>query len=403
MSEKENTEQFSTFRFEDFIQNEYFVASVLHPDKESRIFWNSFEAGNYANIEDYLTAKEFIISLNHSQQLPEKDEIAGLWNNISRNRPSTKKIIYRYVAIAVGAAASVAACIALFFSLSGNRTGQDISTQEDILSIALNVAHPDRTSNEIQLVLSAENTVALEEDEAEIIYHQDGVSVSDAKIDNADISTYNQLIVPDGKRSVLTMSDSSKIWVNAGTRLVYPIAFPDNKREIYVEGEIFLNVIPDAQRPFTVRTSQANIKVLGTEFNVSTYGGEGNLAVALVTGAVDIRFGDRNFSLKPNDVYICQNGKNSVENNTDIYKYISWKDGLYIFTSERLDVITAHLTRYYGVNIECSETAAGMKCSGKLDLKGNNIESVLNGLAITVPIICTYEKDKVFISSKMDY
>ncbi|MFR8355571.1 MAG: FecR domain-containing protein [Parabacteroides sp.] len=53
------------------------------------------------------------------------------------------------------------------------------------------------------------------------------------------------------KRSFLELADGSKIWVNANTRVVYPVTFENKKREIYVDGEIYIEVFPDKERPFT--------------------------------------------------------------------------------------------------------------------------------------------------------
>ena len=74
---------------------------------------------------------------------------------------------------------------------------------------------------------------------------------------NVEIS-YNQLFVPLGKNSSITFADGTKVWVNAGTRLVYPTTFVKNQREIYVEGEVYLEVAPDKNRPFIVRTDNGN-------------------------------------------------------------------------------------------------------------------------------------------------
>lgn len=77
------------------------------------------------------------------------------------------------------------------------------------------------------------------------------------------------MVIPRGKRSVLTFSDGSKVWVNAGTRVIYPTEFEKDKREIYVDGEIYIEVARDEERPFYVRTKDMNVRVLGTKFNVT--------------------------------------------------------------------------------------------------------------------------------------
>ena len=393
MNKKDYIEQFC---FEDFIQNEYFITSVLQPNEKSEKFWKTFESKGHSNLEDYWLAKEFIVSLSHSPQIPQESEMTGLWNEISKSVCVKKRFLYRYI----GIAASVAACIAIFFLLTHRQNEQDALFQEQIFLFVENAAITVPESNEIQLVLSDKHTVAIKKDGAEITYSQDGITIGDAKVNDANISHFNQLIVPYGKRSVITLSDSSKIWVNAGTRLVYPVVFADEKREIYVEGEVFLEVTASAHRPFTVRTAQANITVLGTQFNVSTHGNNDELTVALVSGAVGVSSPKNEYVLKPNEVYTySKDGIETIDHKDDIYKYISWRDGLYIFQSERMEIIASRLSRYYGTQIKCHETAAGMKCTGKLDLT-EELETVLKGLSIAVPVKYSYKDDMVVIEAR---
>src|SRR5690606_13807238 len=85
-------------------------------------------------------------------------------------------------------------------------------------------------------------------------------------------SKQSTLIVPYGKRSTLTLSDGSKVWLNSGSVLECPAQFTGNNREVRLaSGEIYIEVAPDSQKPFHVSTSDFNVKVYGTKFNVSAY------------------------------------------------------------------------------------------------------------------------------------
>jgi ferric-dicitrate binding protein FerR (iron transport regulator) len=179
---------------------------------------------------------------------------------------------------------------------------------------------------------------------------------------------------------------------------VYPVAFQNDRREIFVEGEVFLHVAADAQRPFFVKTHQVDVQATGTEFNVKAHRDEDESTVVLVSGIVTVFSKNREHTLKPNDIYTYNNGQETVENGA-IYIYVSWKDGLYIFDSERLDVIAKHLSRYYGVEIKCSDAAADMRCTGKLDMK-EKFETVLEGMSYAVPIVCSYRNGGVYVSPK---
>ena len=91
------------------------------------------------------------------------------------------------------------------------------------------------------------------------------------------------MIVPKGRRaSHLVLEDGSKVWVNSGSTFRFPTTFEKNKREVYVDGEIYIEIAKDAERPFFVKTSEMSVRALGTRFNVMAYHDELAQSVVLV-------------------------------------------------------------------------------------------------------------------------
>jgi ferric-dicitrate binding protein FerR (iron transport regulator) len=208
---------------------------------------------------------------------------------------------------------------------------------------------------------------------------------------------YNQVIVPQGRHTSLTLSDGSKLWLNAASRVVYPPVFDGKQREIYLEGEAYLEVTPDANSPFTVKTKQMEIKVLGTSFNVSAYDDEASQTVVLVTGSVSVRTGeqaDRITEMTPNQLFRVS-GTETQLHSVKVENYISWKDGIYLYRDEKLSLILKRLSHYYGVTIHYAPEVGEMRFTGKLDLK-SDAERVLNGLSNTAPVRCRKENNETF-------
>ena len=102
---------------------------------------------------------------------------------------------------------------------------------------------------------------------AQVTYSATGqVQVNSNKLTEDDgKEAYNQIIVPKGKRSQIVLADNSKIWINSGSKVIYPRTFEGKYREIYVEGEVYLKVAHDTSKPFIVNTSGFEVSVLGTE------------------------------------------------------------------------------------------------------------------------------------------
>jgi Leucine-rich repeat (LRR) protein len=380
---------YSGFSFEDFLQDNFFVDSMKHPTDESLLFWKEFQEKNEGRLHHFNAARRFIED-TCKQQLSH-DEVAGIWTNIqTSNKPVIRLRLIRYAGIAV--TAGIVAVTFLFLIKKPNEKSEDI--------IAFVNEHRTQAApgSETRLILSDNKIVSLPEKESAITYDSTMISTSSEEISKKEVATFNQLIIPHGKRSILILDDGTKIWVNAGSKLVYPAEFEKEKREIYVDGEIFLDVAHDTLRPFIVHTNDISIQVVGTRFNVQAYASDARKQVALEQGIIKVLSGNNEILISPDKMYEYENGQGSVKD-VNIKKYTSWVDGLYLYESEQLEVILKRLSRYYGKEIIADQTSAKLKCSGKLDLK-NNLNDVLACITYTAPITYVYKDEKYLITYK---
>ena len=192
--------------------------------------------------------------------------------------------------------------------------------------------------------------------------------------------------VPTGTLTI-TFTDGSKIWVNSGSKVIYPAQFTTDSREIFIEGEIYLDIVHDEKRPFIVKTRKMEIRDLGTQFCVSAYNNDANSHVVLVKGKVEIETkGKRKNTLSPNQLFLYDNKKDKESvHQVNTQDYVAWKDGYYQFNHQKLDTVLEKLCKYYGIKIHWDEKVGELTCSGKLDLK-ENPEKVLNALQNAAPI-----------------
>ncbi len=217
-------------------------------------------------------------------------------------------------------------------------------------------------------------------------------------------SDLTELTVPYGQRSEVTLSDGTKVWASAGSRLSYPATFDKRTREIRVDGQIYLDVAADTDRPFIVRTDRADVKVLGTEFGITAYGEEARTDIVLVSGSLAVsnnRTGG-NTILRPDQMYVYDEA-DGTENVRDVDSSLHtlWLEGIYMFDRESFSDVLMRLSIYYGVEVDCEADAGKYLCSGKLNLNGG-FDAVLAGLAYVVPISYTKEDDvyKIRLSEK---
>ena len=165
---------------------------------------------------------------------------------------------------------------------------------------------------------------------------------------------YNKLTTPVGGEYSLVLSDGTKVFLNADSELKYPVEFSDGKRIVDLKGEAYFEVHKDSSRPFVVRMNGAEVTVLGTSFNVNTYGDDGQIYTTLVNGSVrvsSVKNGQAEV-LKPGmqSVMDVQSGQLTVRE-VDVEPYVAWREGRFVFRAMTLDLIMRQLQRWYDFEV----------------------------------------------------
>lgn len=164
---------------------------------------------------------------------------------------------------------------------------------------------------------------------------------------------YNTLTNPRGSKVIdITLADGSRVWLNAGTTLTYPVAFAGPDRKVSVNGEAYFEVAPDKMKPFLVNTGNAFVKVLGTHFNVMNYSGEPAIQTTLLEGSVQVIAGDKKMLLRPGQQSnLEKNGGLTLKDNVDVELVTAWKNGLQSFRHADLKTLMRRVERWYGIDV----------------------------------------------------
>ena len=179
-----------------------------------------------------------------------------------------------------------------------------------------------------------------------IVYEENGKGVVKEE--------YNKLVTPIGGEYRLTLSDGTKVFLNAASELKYPVEFMGDRRVVDLDGEAYFEVHKDNQRPFVVRTKGAEVCVLGTSFNVNTYGDDGRIYTTLVNGSVRV------LSVKNGQEKVLTPGMQGVMNmqtgqlmvrEVDVESYVAWREGRFVFRTMTLDLIMQQLQRWYDFEV----------------------------------------------------
>ena len=177
-----------------------------------------------------------------------------------------------------------------------------------------------------------------------------GGKLTYAKKEKVAELVYNELEVPVAGECSLVLDDGTQVWVNADSRLKYPVQFVGKERKVFLEGEAYFIVAKDSL-PFMVSTSRGDVRVLGTTFNVKSYDEEVAMQATLVEGKVLVAQGQKEMELAPGEQGTVTDAGIMAKRAVDVDEFVGWRKGIYVFKKQPLEDIMRDLSRWYGVSV----------------------------------------------------
>ncbi|MFC4874970.1 FecR family protein [Negadavirga shengliensis] len=293
--------RYSDYELEDFLLDDFFIQWVKRPDANNKHFWERWLQENPDRRNTVMEAVQIIRSVHYSNKIPFTDKMyIDIFENILRNEAihhkntaSTKRdmvlIFRKFAALLV-----VSFCLWVVYVAYFTRTPQVEET------------------NEIPVIIKS---------------------------------------VPAGKKSILTLADGSKVYLNSNSSIQYPKDFGKTEREVFLIGEAFFEIQKDLDKPFVVSSGNTKISVLGTTFNVNNTD-NGNVSVALVTGKIRVWDDNgNNVDVEPNEMLVLEKGGKYYKTGFEKNEIIGWKDKILFFKKDSLQKIKAKIEKWYGVNV----------------------------------------------------
>lgn len=174
--------------------------------------------------------------------------------------------------------------------------------------------------------------------------------------------------VPPGQRSLVTLDDGTKVWLNSQSTLSFPVSFNTDKRIVELNGEGYFDVAKNEDAPFIVKTSKYNIEVLGTSFNVLAYESNDLFETSLLNGSVMIKSVTNDsptIKLNPNEKITLIAGAlqmSRIEN----FNHFRWREGLICLDDERFEDLIKKFSLYFDIHIEIENPELkDYLCTGK--------------------------------------
>ncbi len=228
-----------------------------------------------------------------------------------------------------------------------------------------------------------------------------GLDYAEAKVQvQGEKPVYNTVSTPKGGFYLLALSDGSKVWVNAETKLRFPVKFVGEDRTVYLQGEAYFDVAYDAVRPFCVKTNcGVDVKVHGTEFNVNTYH-PGKVQTVLVSGVVGMQ-SEENLQekiLSPGQMAVYTEDDGNIKvSQVDIYNYVAWKDGEFVFERQTIEEIMNRLGRWYDIKVTyADESLKHHRFTGSIS-RYEEVEQVLRLIESAATLHFTIDRNHVHV------
>ncbi|WP_134090747.1 FecR domain-containing protein [Olivibacter sp. XZL3] len=255
--------------------------------------------------------------------------------------------------------------------------------------------------NQAQLLLSDGRTVELN-DQAMELHEKNGIVLSGATgelvysqaAQKGSQEIYNTVVVPKGGTYKITLSDGTRVWINASSSLRFPVNFAANERKIQLKGEAYFEVNKDHHNPFKIEMNGSDITVLGTSFNVAGYEPD-KTTTTLLNGAVKVSNRHSENILKPGQQAVVQ--ENDIKVGTaDLEKSVAWKDGYFMFSEDPIVPVLEQIARWYDLELAFIDKIPAMHIGGSVS-RSENLSEVLEMLKDVSGLAFQVEGKKLII------
>ncbi|MEO6133770.1 MAG: FecR domain-containing protein [Ginsengibacter sp.] len=329
----------------------------------------------------------------------------NIFNEIVIKAKPVQRKLWSQIAVAASVLLIVSSGIYfLYLNKTSKQATNDkivITTPLDVTAPAINRATIQLANGQIVYLDSTANGIVATQSNVQLKKLADGNITYNGSSTTPTVS-YNTLTNPRGSKVInITLNDGSRVWLNAGSSVTYPVAFAGRERKISIIGEAYFEVAHNAAMPFKVSKGNMEVTVLGTHFNVNAYDDESDIKVTLLEGSVKMSMLHGQWAmLKAGEQAVATDaGKLEIKNGVDMDMIMAWKNGEFQFgEATSIADIMKQIAKWYDLDIEYEGTVTGH--IGGVISRNVNLSQVLKMLEMTGAVKFNVEGRKVVVRTK---
>lgn len=356
---------------------------LMNPDHEAH--FNDFLDEVWDEI-----AQEDLIDINREKA----DILFGQITTAPQKSRSTRRLWPRLAA----AVLLISVSAGLFFYMGHNKKIIPLNAVEQA-----GTKGETSKSNQPTLTLADGSVISLSEAKAGVLVdgnklvYTDGSTVINGEPEEEDAEErYAELSTPAGAEYQIVLSDGTKVWLNASSKLRYPSRFSKKDRIVELEGEGYFDVSKSKDHPFIVRSKGQEVKVLGTQFNIAAYEDDDVIKTTLVHGSVQVNKTEgknqlTSLVLTPGEQSTLRSDSRIIEvNEVNVNEVTDWKEGLFLFNNEPIKSIMKRVARWYNVDVVYRGNMDNIRFVGSYS-RSKNLKNLLKNIELTGKVVFKIE------------
>ncbi len=379
-------QNYESYSAKQFLDDASFIQWVKGTNPYLNMFWNDWIKSQPRNLEEMKAAEKQLRAILTAKQIKAGEEDAEeVWGRIDNSILKASPSKVRRMPQRWWAAAAIFLLLAAgsYFFINKEHSKKEVAAVKK--NVLINDVSPGGNkailtlANGATIILdNAKNGALTQQGNSKVVKLDDGKLAYNSNGTNSPASVeYNTVSTPRGGQYQLTLSDGSKVWLNAESAITFPTAFTGNDRKVTIKGEAYFEVAHDASKPFQVTVNGMQVQVLGTHFNINAYDDEGEIKTTLLEGSVKVSKGPESKLITPGQQAVVSSTEPKiVVQQADVDEAVAWKNGLFHFNNADLQEVMRQLSRWYDVNVMYDGTIPKREFAGEMQ-RDLNLSQVL--------------------------